>query len=285
MSKKVKALVASAIATGALFSGIAQADSAADLEKRLKQMEADMRVLRGELSNVKSSTAAASQRSTASSSSSAKKNMVFFRGGYTKYSHGRSSELLTGNGTGGLGNGLPSVPADDVEDGWYAGAGLDFHLSDNTFGLWDGAEVAAELMFDYKNFGSTYNPLVGNYVGSVVGLGAGADNFMKNQVTMFSLSASPKLKFMPGSAFRPWVIPFGLAVHVISPPSAGVTVLNPGLMVGAGADYQIWNNIYAGMDFRYNFTGNDLRYNSTGNVLHGVNTDGFTTGAYLGIGF
>jgi opacity protein-like surface antigen len=81
---------------------------------------------------------------------------------------------------------------------------------------------------------------------------------------------------MKGSAFRPWVIPFGLTVNVISPPSNGVTVLNPGMQFGTGAEYAIWKAIKVGADVRYNLTGR---------AVDGVNTNGLTAGGYLGIGF
>jgi opacity protein-like surface antigen len=95
-------------------------------------------------------------------------------------------------------------------------------------------------------------------------------------VTQFTLSASPKIKFMKGSKFRPWIIPVGLAIHVISPPSNGATYINPGMMFGTGAEYALWKDIKVGADFRYNLTGRSV---------DGVNTDGLTAGGYLGIGF
>ena len=81
---------------------------------------------------------------------------------------------------------------------------------------------------------------------------------------------------MKGSKFRPWIIPAGLAIHVISPPSDGVTVFNTGVMFAGGADYNIWEDIYIGADVRYHLTGDDA---------DGVDTDGFTAGGYVGIGF
>ena len=95
-------------------------------------------------------------------------------------------------------------------------------------------------------------------------------------VTQFTLSASPKIKFMEGSDFRPWVIPAGFAFHVISPPSDGVTVSTVGVQFAAGADYKIWQDIYAGADFRYHLTSN---------ATDGVNVDGYTAGGYVSLGF
>jgi opacity protein-like surface antigen len=300
MSKKNNALLASAVTAGILMMGAQSATAAPSnaaagaIEQRLKMMEDQMNAMKSELARVRAESASSAKvneleakvaKQATSSASGKKKNMVFFRGGYPRMEHSRSGELLAGGALGGgvAGTGLNSHGSDNGE-GWYVGAGFDWNLSDNLFGLSDLAEVDAELMFDYKHLGKSINSLVSGYpTGTAL---AGAAGTMVNQVTMFSLSASPKIKFLPGSNFRPWIIPAGLAVHVISPPSSGVTVLNPGLMTAVGAEYKIWDNIYAGADFRYNFTGNDLKAHSTGIVpLKGVGTNGFTTGAYLGIGF
>jgi hypothetical protein len=53
-------------------------------------------------------------------------------------------------------------------------------------------------------------------------------------------------------------------------------VLNPGLMFGGGADYRLWKDIFIGVDARYHLTGG---------ASDGVNTDGYTAGGYIGIGF
>jgi len=76
---------------------------------------------------------------------------------------------------------------------------------------------------------------------------------------------------------RPWIIPAGFALHVISPPSDGVTVLLPSMHFALGADYNVWKNLYVGADFRYNLT--------IGSNLDGTAVGGLTTGGYLGIGF
>jgi len=95
-------------------------------------------------------------------------------------------------------------------------------------------------------------------------------------VTQFTLSASPKIKFMEGSDFRPWVIPAGFAFHVISPPSDGVTVSTVGVQFATGADYRVWKDIYV---------GGDIRYHLTSNATDGVNLDGMTAGGYVSLGF
>jgi opacity protein-like surface antigen len=72
------------------------------------------------------------------------------------------------------------------------------------------------------------------------------------------------------------LIPVGFEINVISPPSDAITVLNTGLQFGAGADYNLWKNLYAGADVRYHYSTDDV---------DGVRTDGMTAGGYLGIGF
>jgi len=229
MIKKMK-LVLSAPTAVLAFAGLtaapqASADELGDLKARIANLE----------------------KADAEQVAASKDNMVFFRAGYARNNEVRT-DILTGTGNN--------------QDGWYFGAGFDFSLNDDLFGLHDGTEVIAELMFDYKDFGTA--PTKSAVGGGTVTL------------TQFSLSASPKIKFLKGSDFRPWIIPAGFALHVISPPSSGVTVLQPGMMFAAGADYRVWNDIYLGADIRYNLTFGDL---------DGVDLDGFTTGGYVGIGF
>jgi hypothetical protein len=47
-------------------------------------------------------------------------------------------------------------------------------------------------------------------------------------------------------------------------------------MFGAGADYNIWKDIYIGADARYHLTVG---------TLDGAKIDGMTVGGYLGMGF
>ncbi|MGJ0514668.1 MAG: porin family protein [Methylomicrobium sp.] len=236
-----------------------------------------------------------------------KDNMVFFRGGFARNDN-RRNDLLTGGQFGGnvidnvLGGGATN------RDGWYIGAGFDFSVNDDLFGLMDDTEVLAELMFEWKSFGSKHfnnHPAIVQGAGDAVGdpsvnpngqngplctlinyasndelgggaTGAGTANCDSVSVSQFTLAAAPKIKFMKGSNFRPWIEPIGLALHVFSPPSNGVTVFNPGIMFGAGADYKIWKDIYIGADARYHLTGGDS---------DGVKLDGLTAGGYLGLGF
>ncbi len=179
-----------------------------------------------------------------------KDNMVFFRGGYDfgNDSRGSGKDILVGA------NAVNS-------DAWYFGAGFDWSINDNLFGMMNGTEVLAELMFDYKEFSDKTTSLLTK------------ESVTTNQLT---LAASPKIKFLKGSSFRPWLIPAGFEISVISPPSGSVTVLNPGIMFGAGADYKIWKDIYVGADARYHYSADNI---------DGVNTDGVSAGGYLGLGF
>lgn len=284
------------------------------LEAQVNQLTNAVQALQSELSRVKGQTSQTRQDSQKIqeleewvASSKAKPvvekaphdNVIFFRGGFAT-NDSKRNDLLTGNQFAGnlLGGGRSGT------DGWYIGAGFDFGLTDDLWGLVDDTELDAELQFDYRNFGTKnftgaapgatnstgganpacttinlaaaggVNALTGG-VSTPTGL-AGTANCNAVTVSQFTLTASPKIKFLKGNNFRPWIIPFGLSLNVISPPSNGVTVLNPGVQFGAGAEYRIWKAIHVGTDVRYNLTGRSV---------DGVNTDGLTAGGYLGIGF
>jgi opacity protein-like surface antigen len=214
-----------------------------------------------------------------------KDSMIFFRGGYARNDSNRTGDLLVSVqnllGTNGS------------KEGWYAGAGIEHQLTEDLFGLWDGANIWGEIVFDYKQFSRTQLNQIGFAVGTTLaatanaipatltnpGLNAGPLAPVGSvHVTQFTLSASPKVKFMPDSKFQPWIIPIGFDINVISPPSDGVTVLNAGVQFGAGAEYNVWKNLVVGADARYHYTFNKQ-------VLSGVNTNGLTAGGYLGFKF
>lgn len=249
------------------------------LESQVRQMNSMMKAMQAELARVKAQPAQSDPRvqellnewmaSVRSQpvKEETKDNMIFFRGGWSKVDHKR-------NGVSIQSDVVPLGAQDQADrDAWYFGAGFDFSLDDNLFGLMDNTEVLAELMFDYKEFGTKVQ---GNCLASNPTCLAGGTAARNVTVNMFSLSASPKVKFLKGSDFRPWIVPVGFALNVISPPSESITVLQPAMMFGAGADYRIWKNFYVGADARYNLSFNKL---------DGVDTDGFEAGGYLGIGF
>ena len=272
------------------------------LEAQLRAMQDEMAAIRAQGGGADASKVqeldAWMQESKAKPAKTPHDNMIFFRGGYARNDSQRN-DLLTGNQFAG--NALGGGKANDT--GWYIGAGFDFGLTDDVWGMMPNTEVDAELMFEWKDLGAkgfknaatsaalqaqpggatNNNPACtlinlaanGGTGGAVTGA-AGTGNCDSVHVSQLSLTAAPKLKFMKGSKFRPWLIPIGLGLHVISPPSNGVTVLNPGMMFGTGAEYAIWKDIKIGADVRYHLTGRSV---------DGVNTDGLTAGGYLGIGF
>jgi opacity protein-like surface antigen len=297
MTKKttgMAAVVTAAVAVAGLVPQQAMAEShykgtsaQADIERRLQMMEDEMRALRSELAKARSEARTNAERMEAQQQKVDQQlaeaeehqkehhDLLFFRGGYAKMEHGRgyktqAPETLLANTEWG------------DNDGWYVGAGFDHRLSDDFWGLTDMVSVDGEVMFEYKNFGTGTNTLVGIVNDAVAPVGT-----IENKITQLTLTAAPKIKFNNLGNFRPWIIPFGLGIHIISPPSSGVTVLNPGLMLGAGAEYKIWGDLWAGLDFRYHFTGDDLDFKSKNGAvtLKGVDTDGLTAGAYLGFGF
>ena len=232
------------------------------LEAQLRSMQDEIAGLRAQVNSTAPVTSADSQKvqeldarmanvetKEAKHKEKRKDNMVFFRGGYQYYEKSRN---------GGTLGGTNSFSGNDA---WYVGAGFDWSLADDLWGAMHGTEVLAELMFDYKQ------------VGTKAVNGAGGQLATVNQ---FTLAASPKVKFLKGSAFRPWLIPVGLEVNVVSPPSSAITVLNPGMQFGAGADYNVWKNLYLGGDVRYHYAPG---------TVDGVNTNGVSAGGYLGIGF
>ena len=265
------------------------------LEAQMQQMADQMQAMQAELSRVKSSSAQASTEAakvqeldnwmasmkSAPAAVKTKDNMVFFRGGYAKPDNKRGGTTdptqvpaLGASDRNGVING-----AITDSDAWYFGAGFDFSLNDDLFGLMDGTEVLAELNLEYKQLADKQpngiNQATVNAANGAVGINVAANTELAT-VNQLTVSASPKIKFMKGSKFRPWLIPVGFDINIISPPSDAITVLNPGIQFGAGADYNIWKNLYAGADVRYHYTTDDT---------DGVRTDGLTAGGYLGIGF
>ncbi|MFZ2726130.1 MAG: porin family protein [Methylococcaceae bacterium] len=212
---------------------------------------------------------------------SSKDNMVFFRGGYGRATDSGRGGTIPNSGLVSVLHGAADVS--DVagnafsngragQDSWYFGAGFDFSLNKDFFGLMNGTEVFAELMFDYKEFskGMPNSPLATTNGGVTKGYNGLAT------VNQLTLAASPKVKLFKGQAFRPWIIPVGFELSVISPPSDAITVLNPGMQFGIGADYKVWKDLYVGADARYHYAVDNI---------DGVNTNGVTAGGYLGIGF
>lgn len=254
------------------------------LEEQIRLLEQQLQSIRGELDKVKSDTVIHEQkvdqklRAVASEEKkehkeheiehAAHKHMLFFRGGFAHSDHLRNGVSIQSAVVP-----LPGAQDQAGKNAWYVGAGFDFSLTNDVWGIMPGTSVFAELMFEYKQFS---NKVKGNLLASNPTLLVDPTGVPRNvTVSQFTLTAAPKIKFMEGSKFRPWIIPAGLAIHVVSPPSESITVLEPGVMFGVGADYNIWKSMYIGADARYHLAGK----------IDGVDVSGFTAGGYLGIGF
>lgn len=288
--------------------GVSAADTA-DLEKRLKMLEEEVMKLRQELATATSAPAEPVKQVESrvtklenwanTQPSKVAGNMVFFRGGYASLNDDRGYGAFTD--VNGLGNALGVTPINDGDTGWYVGAGFDFLLSRDTLGLLPNTWTMAELSVEFSHLSSERTLMTGPLAVCLLAGGAlGTCGALvgDQDLTMLTVSASPKLKFMEGSKFRPWIIPVGLDFHVISPPSDSTNYIDVGAQFAAGAEYELIPGINLGADFRYHlladFTSPD--YNLTaaqraalGGLGIGVNDDAdndyWTVGAYLGIGF
>ncbi len=283
-------IVSFVFVAGTLFfsTPILAHDRTLELERKVQELENMLRAVQSELQNVKSESAstaveakevaveakaqatAAREEASRVSVGGDKRHRVFFRGGWGRSDHTHNAVSIESR--------VAPVFAQDRadRDAWYIGAGLDFSLTNDVWGLLPRTEVLAEIMFEYKNFktGVQGNALA-NEPTPLLPVG-GPNNPRGVTVSQFTLTAAPKIKFMEGSNFRPWIIPAGLAIHVISPPSESITVLDPGVMFGAGAEYKLWKELYLGADARYHLTVG---------TLDGAKIDGMTLGGYIGLGW
>ena len=125
------------------------------LEAQMQSMQAEISRLRAESGRPRDSAEAGKVQELDQWMTSVKSapaptknqgNMIFFRGGFARNDVKRN-DLFTGNQFAGnvLGGDRTN------KDGWYVGAGFDFDLTDDVWGLVKNTEVDAELMFDFKN--------------------------------------------------------------------------------------------------------------------------------------
>jgi len=299
-----KVRLASRITAGSFFMVAVMAApqaSAHDVAaERIKQLEQSLQAIQVELQRMKSESAQAAQKvksieQTATqteqkvigleerktelsgrvdplsarigSDITEKTRMLHFRGGFTHAMNQRNGSSIQSV--------VAPIGAQDQagKDGWYVGAGIDWGLTRDMWGLMPKTTVFAELMFEYKQFG---NSVQGNALANAPTMLVGApQNPINVTVSQFTLTASPKIKFFEGSKIRPWIIPAGLAIHVMSPTSESITYLAPGVQFGAGVDYNIYKDFFIGIDGRYQLV----------NKTDGVNMSGMTAGGYVGIGF
>ena len=185
-----------------------------------------------------------------------KDHLFSVRGGWMHQNDNR-------DGTGTLSN--AAFGAD--RDAHYYGGAIDFNVNNDLFGLMNHTSFGIEFGVEYAQLAESKpngaNVLVG-------GTGQAAD------VNQLRINASPKIKFMHGNKFRPWLIPVGLDINIISPPSSAITVLNTGMQFGAGAEYELLKGIVVGADGRYHHSFDNI---------DGVSTDGFTLGGSVGFKF
>lgn len=235
-----------------------------------------------------------------------KKSVIFFRGGYTEYAdEGRGFESFTDtHDTLGLGS-LVNIPINTGKKGYYVGAGVEHSISSNLLGLMPGTQLLGEIGLEYKRFGQkTSTVVVPSAECALLTVNVGVPNVANCVVTgdvtitMFTVSASPKIKFLEGSIVRPWIIPAGLDFHVISPPSDAATVLDIGVQFAGGVEIEPLPGIKVGIDGRYHYTANET--NTKNNFVSVTNAAGapvpltgntnkdndfWTVGAYLGFSF
>ncbi|RMH36000.1 MAG: hypothetical protein D6690_07375 [Nitrospirae bacterium] len=200
-------------------------------------------------------------------------NMVFFRGGAAFLANDRSNEVFT--------DVFGASGTNDGNTGYYVGAGLDFVLSKSLWDMMPGTWVMGELGVEFKRFDSkrvtqavpTTCALADDNSLTACDVNSSANK--KVQITMLTVNVAPKILFLEGSRFRPWIIPIGLDFHVISPPSNDTTVLDIGAQFAVGAQYRIWKAFHLGVDGRYHLATNQTDT---------VNNFG-TVGGYVGIAF
>jgi hypothetical protein len=323
--KKTNLAVAVGMLAGSM--GAMAADTAA-LEKQIKMMQEQLNAMQAELKAVKDAEPA-QEKKIQSIEAAAKEpvkqledrvakveqskamrptrpgNEIFFRGGYASLGDDRGGGAFTdifGANT------LVGSPAPDTlnnnDSGWYVGAGFDFELTDNTWGLFPGLAVDAELMAEFSHMNSGETLLVVPSAECTLALDAltatpgNLTNCLitgTNNLNQLTVSASPKLKLWPDSKFQPWIIPVGLDFRVISPPSDSSAYLDVGAQFGAGAELEIIPGIKVGGDFRYHLAAGltnpdysaatEAAIRGLGLTVDEPNNDYWTAGAYLGIGF
>ncbi len=206
------------------------------------------------------------------SASDAGSDMVRFTGGWAQSDDARGGFDLNANGVlvggaGASGDPLVGVVGESDDNGWDFGFGFDHHISDDgILGLIPGSQFYAELMVNYTEYSDdgAKSVVTGNPV----------------TVNEISISASPKLKFDSLQStllgFKPWIIPMGVELNVISPPSGAVTVTSIGSVHAIGVEYNLLGNLWVGGEGRYHWSPDDV---------DGTDTDGFTVSGTVGFAF
>lgn len=266
------------------------------LESQMEQMAAQMQAMQAELSRVKAESSKTATESakvqeldqwmasvkSAPSVAAEKDNLVAVRGGWQRMDDARS------NGNPLEEGGLLSNNTNN--DGFYFGGAFDFNINNDLFGLMDGTSFGIELGVEYAEFGQGRNTLTDGTLtalstsgvngdlanldnGDLVTLNAGSPESLDSRLR---LSVAPKVKFMHGSKFRPWLIPIGFDLNILGVPSNAVSVLNPGMQFGGGVEYELYRGIVIGADTRYHYATRDT---------DGTDTNGFSAGGSIGFKF
>jgi len=243
------------------------------LEAQLRAMQDEVAALRGQVHTTAPAASADAQKvqdldarmatvetAAAKHASKAKNHMIYFRGGLAQ----NDSVMVATTST--TTTGATVANSGMHSQGYNFGAGIDFSLTDNMFGLMNKTELLGELDINYVDLGRFNSQIIA------------AGTTTNAQQSMLRITAAPKIKFFEGSKLRPWIIPVGFTMNVISPPSQvnAITELMPAMHFGTGVDYNIWKSIYV---------GTDVRYNMAFGTLNGTNVNGLTAGGSIGFGF
>ena len=292
--KKTTLTKLSGIAAGSLLTAVAFAPQAMAAEQnveamqqKMERMEKMLDSLQTELESVRSESRESIKKVQVVEERVAVVNrvpkqnnsMIFFRGGFGRMNSGRGNQVFTDLFEGGQGT-LGNIDDNDAKGGFYVGAGIEHALTNDLWGMSDAVAVFGEIMFEWKKFDSQKSVAVVPAAAANLGGGLNVNPTGKNignriTLSQFTLTAAPKIKFNPNGSFHPWIIPAGLSINVISPPSDSGTVLTAGVVFGAGAEYEI-GALTVGIDGRYHILGDQL---------DGVDADGLTAGGYLGFRF
>ncbi|HEU4684210.1 MAG TPA: hypothetical protein VFS39_06895 [Nitrospira sp.] len=132
-------------------------------------------------------------------------NMVIFKGGFLGFNSNRGNEFFTDCGLAST-----TCGQNNSSTGWYVGAALDLVLSKDAWGAMSKTWAVGEIGLQFNRIGS--RTVLG-------GVSAATGPAAKTQLTSVTIDVAPKIKFMEDSRFRPWIIPAGLDIMVISPPS------------------------------------------------------------------
>ncbi len=186
------------------------------------------------------------------------RNQVFFRGAW--------SYLLDDRGTAVFTDTAAASGANDKQNGYAVGAGLDLALSKpDQLG---GNTLLGEIFVEYSRFSDQKVLPTTNFL-----LASTATR--KVSVSELNVTIAPKLRLDSMGPVRPYIIPVGLSFLVNSPPSDNATYLDLGLHFAGGAEFLVTDQLSAGADLRFT---KDLGHADT-------HTSYLTAGGYVGINF